>query len=167
MDNEEAARREPKKERLIPMKQLTMTCLLVVGAMATDALAQELLPAPNSAPQAYEYEAVPMPAVPNTVLPPTPQGYPPPHMIEPVVLYPHVRIKDPHKIHPLAVPTIVEVPDPNDRHCTVCIEICAPPCECVKVKRHGLLKRKMEFDYGKYEIDVTSRKGVVTIDYDT
>lgn len=150
-------------------RTVVLSLMALVGVVAVDATAQDLLPAPNYAPQSYE--VAPTPAVPQSTLPPVPQAYPPaPYYplsaAAPVVLYQNVRVKDARKIHPLAVPTIVEVPDPRDRHCTVCIEICAPPCECVKVRRHGLLGRKVEFDYGKYEIDVTSRRGLIVIDYD-
>ena len=35
------------------------------------------------------------------------------------------------------------------------------------MRRHGLLGRKVNFDYGKYEVNVVSRHGVVIIDYDS
>src|SRR5690606_29824932 len=84
----------------------------------------------------------------------------------PVVLYPHVRVKDPHKAHPLSVPTIIPVPDPRDRRGIVHIEVCMPPCVCkdFKCNRRGTRAR---YDFGEYKIQIIARRGVVTIDYDS
>lgn len=143
------------------MKRLLTICLIaLVGGAAAEATAQETLPAPTPAPS---YEVVPPQATPPAAMP-APHVYPAPAPAHAVPLYTNVRVKDRHKIHPCAVPTIVEVADPCNCDCTVCIEICVPPCECVCVKRRG---RRVEFDYGKYEIDVVSRRGVITVDYDT
>ena len=127
-------------EEVDQMKRMMALCLLaVIGVLAAEATAQDLLPAPDMPPQSYEVQPTPI------APPPAPQAYPPPQhaypapVVQPVAVYQNVRIKDRHRIHPCAVPTIVEVPDPCNRHCTVCIEICAPPCECVRVRRHGLL----------------------------
>lgn len=87
-----------------------------------------------------------------------------------IVLYPHVRYKDRHNAHPRAVPQIVSVLDP--RHHPrfgppnyVPVQIWVPPYvrPKVKVKDHG---RKLEFDFGKYEIEIESKKGYVEVDYD-
>ena len=108
------------------MKALLTCCLIVVGVTA-DTMAQELLPAPQIAPQSYEIAPAPAPAdpipaapsvVPQSTVTPVPDVEPllpnyPLTAVQPVVLYPNVRVKDARKIHPLAVPTIVEVPDPR------------------------------------------------------
>lgn len=83
----------------------------------------------------------------------------------PVALYCNVRYKDQRNIAPCAVPTIVQVPDPCDPCCCVSVQICVPPCECpcVKVSKCG---RKVSYDYGKYQVEITSARGRVTVDYD-
>lgn len=47
----------------------------------------------------------------------------------------------------------------------VYIQICVPPCECVKVKT-SRDERKVKYDYGKYEVEIKSKNGVVYVDYD-
>jgi hypothetical protein len=146
------------------MKRMLTLCLIAfVGVAAADAAAQDLLPSPF--PGLQYYAAQPTPALPpsSRTLPP---AYPLGASLPPVELYTDVKIEDPRNIHPCAVPIIVEVPDPCDECGTVCIEICAPPCEPECVKRHGLRDRKVTFDYGDYGITVTSRRGVVKVDYD-
>ncbi len=101
--------------------------------------------------------------------------------IQMVSLFECVRVKDPHHIHPCAVPTIVQIADPCPKCNTCCdpcnpcaqcceqpcvsVQICVPPCGCPKVKtrRNG---HYVKYDYGKYRIEITSRNGVVTVDYD-
>jgi hypothetical protein len=93
-----------------------------------------------------------------------------------VTLYHCVKYKDECNIAPCAVPMIVTVKDPCDccdtcdPCCTpkcVAVQICVPPCsECpprVTCKRGG---EYVKYDYGKYRVEITSRKGVVTVDYD-
>lgn len=91
----------------------------------------------------------------------------------PVPLFARVRVRDRDNIHPRAVDIVVAVKDPNacSHACTCCtnrtvfVPLCVPPCplEKVKVSRDGT---RMELDYGDYEIDITSRNGLVTVDYD-
>jgi hypothetical protein len=51
----------------------------------------------------------------------------------------------------------------------VYIQICVPPesCDCkcpeIKVSRKG---SKIKYDYGDYEVEITSKDGVVKVDYD-
>jgi hypothetical protein len=88
---------------------------------------------------------------------------------EGVAAYPHVRVGDPHKVAPGAVPVLVAVRDPNA--CRkgpagmVFVQVCLPPCPPCKVSVNKL-GTKVELDYGKYEVDLISRNGVVIIDYD-
>ena len=95
---------------------------------------------------------------------------------KPIALYHRVKYEDLDNIHPCAVKMIVQVkdpcPPPRDP-CSCCkpapryvfVEICVPPCGCPKIKtrRHG---SKVEYDYGKYEIEIKSKRGVVTVNYD-
>lgn len=113
---------------------------------------------------AFASEAAPAPA-PELVPGPATQ------VIE---LFPCVTYEDPQNIHPCAVRTVVAVKDPTCcRHrCDCCqpgcvyVEICVPPCCPYKydVKRRD--GSKVEYDYGDYEIELTSRNGVVHVDYD-
>jgi hypothetical protein len=90
-----------------------------------------------------------------------------------VALYPHVRVKDCRNIAPGAVPIIVSVKDPNTcrKACRCCppqyvlVQVFVPPCPLRK-RDVGDRGAKLELDYGKYEIDIKSRDGVITVDYD-
>jgi hypothetical protein len=132
-------------------------CLMKCFALVTSALwalssvvqAAQIPPAP-----------VPDPQVHVQVLPATAE----------VALFHCVRYKDERNIHPCAVPMIVSVPDPCPDPCScqrgcVFVKICVPPCGCheVKCRRNG---ERLCYDFGKYEVEVTSRRGVVVVDYD-
>ena len=85
----------------------------------------------------------------------------PVHVIQ---LYQNVRVRDPKNVHPSAVSKIVSVPDPRDKCCRVNIEICVPPCtnETVRCYRNG---DRLRFCYGKYSVDVISRRRDVVVNY--
>ncbi|MBT6156859.1 MAG: hypothetical protein HOL01_18700 [Planctomycetaceae bacterium] len=105
----------------------------------------------------------------DTAIAPAPAG-------QPIGLYHRVKYEDLDNIHPCAVKMVVQVmdpcPPPRDP-CSRCkpaprfvlVEICVPRCGCkkVKVSRGGA---KVEYDYGKYEIEIKSKKGVVVVNYD-
>lgn len=80
-------------------------------------------------------------------------------------VYSNVKYKDQRNIHPCAVSKIVQIADPCNPCCLVNVEVCVPPCacECVKVSKCGT---KVKLDYGKYEVELTSRRGYVVVDYD-
>ena len=90
-------------------------------------------------------------------------------------LFQCVRYKDLDNIHPCAVSKIVCIVDPcwKPSKCGCCrpaprcvqVRICVPPCgcACVKVSRNG---RRVKYDYGDYEVELTSKNGRVTVDYD-
>jgi hypothetical protein len=121
------------------------------------------------------------PTEPAPALAPTPSAEPipvqgAPVQGTPIALYECVKYKDLCNIAPCAVPLVVTVKDP----CAVCdpcnpcaapkcvaVQICVPPCsECppkITCKRGG---EYVKYDYGKYRVEITSRKGVVTVDYD-
>ena len=93
-----------------------------------------------------------------------------------IPLYHCVKYKDQRKIAPCAVPMIVMVKDPCAKcdPCNPCapapcvaVQICVPPCSTcppkVTCKRGGEYVR---YDFGKYSVEIRSRKGVVKVDYD-
>lgn len=93
-------------------------------------------------------------------------------------LFKCVRYKDTDKIPCCAVPMIVQIKDPCACHdpCNCCapvkcvsVKICVPkscPCDCppkVTCSKDG---SKVKYDFGKFEVELTSRKGEVVVDYD-
>jgi len=92
-----------------------------------------------------------------------------------ITLYPNVRYKDECKMAPCAVPQIVFVKDPclsgpRNRCCEpqcVAVQICVPPCSTcppkVVCRRGGEYVR---YDFGKYAVEIRSRRGCITVDYD-
>ncbi len=134
---------------------------------------QEVEPGPPAAPS-------PMPMVPPPgnlePIPELPPGtaLPPSAGFQTVELYHKVKIEDRDNIHPCAVKKIVAVKDPcaKDTACGTCappcvyVMICVPPdCDFeydVKRKDHS----KVEYDYGDYEVEITSKNGVIKVDYD-
>lgn len=126
------------------------------------------------APEGEEYIA---PTAPMPMGEPVPMGEPIP-MGEPFVggeyapmpqaLFHNVEYEDLDNIHPCAIPIVVSVADPCERCCgpsCVLVQICVPPCECVKVK-HSKDGRKVKYDYGEYTVQIKSEDGVVSVDYD-
>lgn len=132
---------------------------------------------PTPAPQGVPTPA-PQPGSPS--LQPVPEPYtetiPSPGVapFQTVELYPRVKYEDLDNVHPLAVKKIVAVKDPRWKRsiCGTCappcvyVMICVPPCDKFKfdVKRKD--HSKVEYDYGEYEIEITSKNGVVYVDYD-
>jgi hypothetical protein len=93
-----------------------------------------------------------------------------------IPLYHCVKYKDQRKIAPCAVPMIVMVKDPCAKcdPCNPCapapcvaVQICVPPCSTcppkICCKRGG---EYVSYDFGKYRVEIRSRKGVVKVDYD-
>lgn len=131
------------------MKQMTWACGAVL-ALATVVGAAQMPPAPT-----------PIPIPEGMVV----------AMGTPVELYHNVRYKDLRNIHPCAVEKIVAVPNPCPDPCNACcqscvfVKICVPTCDCYETKcsKHG---SKIKYDFGKYEVEITSARGVVVVDYD-
>ena len=74
-----------------------------------------------------------------------------------------VRYKDRQNIHPFSIRQTLYVPCRNGFG-TIAVDVCAPPnCPQVKVKRRG---KKIEYDYGDYEVDIIQDDGEVLVDYD-
>ena len=92
-----------------------------------------------------------------------------------------VKYKDLRNIAPCAKPLIVAVPDPCackcKRSCDPCapcappkmvsVKICVPSCTCgppcVTRSKCG---KYVRYDFGKYAVDIRSKKGYVEVDYD-
>lgn len=134
------------------MKLLMTTLVMAVAAVAQ---AAQMPPAPEPA-------LTPMPSY-ETMATVSPSS-------TPVELFQCVKYKDLKNVHPCAVPMIVSVPDPcaDDCSCTkscVYVQVCVPPCECytTKCRRKG---NKVILDFGNYEVEVTSARGAVVVDYD-
>lgn len=98
-------------------------------------------------------------------------------LVEYAPLYHRVRYEDRDNVHPCAIKKIVAVKDPNPTcgDCGACggcntgcvfVEICVPPCGDFELKIERKDGSKIELDYGKYEIEIKSKKGVVEVDYD-
>jgi hypothetical protein len=162
--------------------KLFMAC--VAGATLMFATAADA-----RSPLLAKFRLVQNPPTPAPALAPTPMGTPAPMGTtvapggEPILaqgnaipLFNCVRYKDECNIAPCAVPQIVMVKDP----CFVCdpcnpcatagcvaVKICVPPCSTcppnVCCRNDGEYVR---YDYGKYRVEIVSRRGVVTVDYD-
>ncbi len=124
--------------------------------------------------------AEPQPAGPAPAAEPLPVGAEPvPASATVVTLYPNVRYKDERNIAPCAVPQIVMVKDPCPPACDPCnpcatpetrcvaVQICVPPCSpcppTITCKRCG---EYVKYDFGKYRVEIRSKNGCVTVDYD-
>lgn len=81
------------------------------------------------------------------------------------LLYPNVRYKDKKNIPACAVPMIVAVPHPCKECCCAYVQICVPPNCCPKIsrKKNGY---EVEYDYGSFEVEIKSKDGLITVDYD-
>lgn len=131
------------------------------------------LPAPP-APSVHQH----LPAPPAYTPQPAPQAYAAPPVVvhRPPALRPgqfvhgavpvfgRIRVEDRDNIHPHAVHATIAVCDPNGRGC-VFVPICVPPCapERIKVEKNGT---EIKLDYGKYEVEIKSRRGQIEVDYD-
>lgn len=140
---------------------------------------QEIVPVPERHEGGLSAPPAPMPYPPGTF-----PGVPEPYSLQPVPegvvdyqtveLYHRVKYEDLDNVHPRAVKKIVAVKDPcaKEEVCGACappcvyVMICVPPMDRfeydVKRKDHS----KVEYDYGEYEIEISSDDGVVHVNYD-
>jgi len=152
-----------KGPRLFPtFTRVKPTYLKPTYLKPTVQLTQNTLPPPAPAAETSPRLTVPAPmpdAMPGTM----------PPSVEPIQLYHRVKYEDLDNIHPCAVTKIIAVPNPCIRGCCdqgcVYVKICVPPCGCLRVKR-SRSGRNIEYDYGDYEVDIHSRRGVVVVNYD-
>lgn len=165
------------------MKKLIAFALLLGGT--TMANGREPIFAPGLPHQGainYEAQYSPTPAgeyvVEDEALHPVPAGSPIGTIVcdacdaNGIELYEHVKVVQARKIHPCAVSKIVQVPNPcydpccplNSDPC-VFVEICVPPCACEEV-RCSKRGDRVKFDYGKYAVKVTNRRGLLVVNYD-
>lgn len=115
--------------------------------------------------------AAQMPPAPEPLLAPLPEETIVMSTSSAVELYHCVKYKDLKNIAPCAVEKIVAVPDPCPDPCNTCspqcvyVKVCVPPCDCyeTKCKRRG---KKIVMDFGKYQVEITSARGEVVVDYD-
>ena len=74
-----------------------------------------------------------------------------------------VRYKDRENTHPHSIRQTLFVPS----RCgcgEIAVDVCAPPgCPIIKTKRRG---KKIEYDYGDYEVDIIQKDGEILVDYD-
>ncbi len=110
------------------------------------------------------------PVLPPPIAPPVvqvPHEHPGQFVDAAVPLYPYVRVKDRENIPRYAVPRILAVrsPDPFRFPGCVFVKVCVPPgpCRGLKVESGG---SKIELKYHDFEVEVTSNRGVITVEYD-
>jgi len=163
---------EPAKAKKTPTH--TPNIVQVKNGKHADGTGPRLLSPSMVLAQAAE-DVPPAPAVEGDSGAPPPSYEPVPMdmsgMAETVQLYDCVKYEDLDNVHPCAVTKIVAVLDPCQDPCDCCgprcvyVQICVPPCGCPEIKTHHSGK-KVKYDYGKYEIEITSKKGMVIVDYD-
>jgi hypothetical protein len=134
---------------------LAAASLLAVAASAATP-DQPPLPAPETA-------ALPTPATP---LVPVPDAQASPSVTaEPIVLFSSVKYEDKDNVPKCAVPTVVSIPDPCVPGCCRYIEICALP-DCEPRIHTSPSGRKIQYDYGSFEVEIHNRSKVVVVNYD-
>ncbi len=122
-----------------------------------------VMPLPEAAPPVRA-----VPEVPGFVA----AGGPPLQLGPAPVLFANVKYRDRRHIAPCAVPMYVAVRDPCERRdgrsCgppkCVLVEIYVPPGMPKITSRHD--GTRVRYDYGKYAVNITSRHGVVVVNYD-
>jgi hypothetical protein len=134
---------------------LAAASLLAVAASAATP-ERPPLPAPETA-------ALPTPA-PSLVPMPDAQSSPS-VMAEPIVLYSSVKYEDRDNVPKSAIPTVISIPDPCVPGCCRYIEICALP-DCQPRVHTSPSGRKIEYDYGSFEVEIYNRSQYVVVNYD-
>lgn len=126
---------------------------------------------PGEFPLRSGYEALPLPpdAAGGGYLSPMPSAAPSLGISGKMVkLYPHVHVRNPRLKHPHGVTEVVELPNPWPLFggCEpVYVEICVPP-GCQPVVDVGPRGQRYTYRFPGYQVQVTSLRGVVTVDYD-
>jgi hypothetical protein len=127
--------------------------LLALLALAGAAVADDQPPLPIP-------DTPPTPATPIVPVPDLP-----PVSGEPIVLYDRVEVEDRDNIPRSAVPVVISIPDPCAPGCCRYIEVCVIP-DCEPRIHTSPSGRKIEYDYGEFEIEIVNRKDCVVVNYD-
>ena len=127
---------------------------------------QVITPRPVVVPHVPVLPPAPVYVEPAPVLPPSPRHSCGDIVTCEVPLHKRVVYRDRGHIARNARPVTVAVRTPNGHADQVSyVTVMAPPCEpqFVKVSPCG---RRIRMDYGKYEVNITSRPNVIKVDYD-
>lgn len=161
-----AAAPTPYEEVQIPVAPLPGTPTPVTERIAAQPAVTESL-SPVMSPSASEFPAS------TSIYPELTPGAVPLQAPVGIPLFEAVRYRKERNVAPCAVPMVVAVIDPcyNPKSCCeptcVYVEICVPPCsECppkVICRRKG---QYVKYDFGRYEVEICSRNGRVTVDYE-
>jgi hypothetical protein len=116
------------------------------------------LPAPETA-------IVPISAPPLVPVPDAQLSPPVSLTAEPIYLYTNVKVEDLDNVPRGAVPTVIAIPDPCLPGCVRYIEICALP-DCQPRVHSSPSGRKIEYDYGTFEVEIYNRSKYVVVNYD-
>lgn len=117
---------------------------------------QPPLPAPETA--VTPTPATPLVPVPDSLASPSASA-------EPIVLYMNVKYEDRDNVPKCAKPVLIAIPDPCLPGCCRYIEICALP-ECEPKISTSPSGRKIEYDYGAFEVEIYNRSKYVVVNYD-
>lgn len=131
--------------------------LVAVAAVAATPEAPPL-PTPEAAALTVPTPATPLVPVPDSQASPSAS-------LEPIVLYTNVKYEDRDNVPKCAVPIVVSIPDPCMPGCCRYIEICAVP-DCEPRVHSSPSGRKIEYDYGAFEVEIYNRSKYVVVNYD-
>ncbi|MFO1095144.1 MAG: hypothetical protein U0992_17830 [Planctomycetaceae bacterium] len=143
-----------------------VVCFAAAGLVSIAAVGAtpELPPLP--APETAAVPTLATTPTPATPLVPTPDSNASPSKsAPPIVLYTNVKVEDRHNIPECAVPIVISIPDPCQPGCCRYIEICALP-DCKPVVTTSPSGRKIEYDYGRFEVEIYNRSRYVVVNYD-
>lgn len=136
------------------MRVYSLLALLALAG-ATFAADEPPLPIPDTPPT----PVTPAPATPIVPVPDSSSSG------APIVLYDCVKVEDRDNIPECAVPVVISIPDPCNSCCCRYIEVCVIP-DCEPRVHTSPSGRKIEYDYGNFEIEIVNRKDYVVVNYD-
>ena len=138
------------------MRVYSLLALVALAAGVAMAADEPPLPIPDTPPA----PATPAPATPAVPVPDSPaiSG-------APIVLYDCVKVEDRDNIPDCAVPVVISIPDPCMPGCCRYIEVCVIP-DCEPRVHSSPSGRKIEYDYGNFEIEIYNHRSFVVVNYD-
>lgn len=136
-----------------------LTCVAAMGLTAAAAVAAPEQP-PLPVPQTPSVPPATTPLTPVPDMPATPSA-----AAEPIVLYTNVKVEDRDNIPRCAVPTIIAIPDPCMPGCCRYIEICVLP-DCKPRIKTSPSGRKIQYDFGDFEVEIYNKRDYVVVNYD-